>query len=239
MANVDQQTRRRRGRVPAMLRHCAAPIAALAIGLASPTAQAQGRPVFPPTRDVAVTYRVEHEGQVTSLRLAWSAGLRALRGDTLAGTPATIAGMPLPPGAWVVVDLNANRAFAAEDRSGLTLDLPQLASQAQSADSRLASTPARRLGSDRVANLPCIIWRIEPQAGMRSRRPLQVCLTADGVPLRAEEEGRRGRAEATAVQYRQQDAARFRPPQGGMAGGGLGGLLGDLLRGGGLSAPQP
>jgi hypothetical protein len=230
----------------------AAPVAIPAvISFATLAAAAQERPPFSPTRDVAVTYRVENGNQPTTARLAWSAELRALRADLPADTPASFGGVPLPPGAWAVVDLRANRAFAADDRTGLVIDLPQLAARAQAGERALAGARAHREGVSRVAGLPCTVWRLEPPARSPGRRPVRVCLTADGVPLRAEEEGRRARAEATSVVYGLQDATRFQPPQGGMAGnmgGALGRALGGMLRGGqggpqdmlrGLLGPRP
>jgi hypothetical protein len=51
---------------------CAAFIAMPAvIGFGTLAAAAQERPPFPPTRDVAVTYRMENGNQPTSARLAW------------------------------------------------------------------------------------------------------------------------------------------------------------------------
>jgi hypothetical protein len=232
--------------------HRAAPFVIPAvISFAALAAVEQQRPPFPPTRDVAVTYRVENGDQPTSARLAWSVDLRALRADLPAGTPASLSGVPLPPGAWVVVDLRAGRAFAADDRTGLVLDLPQLAARAQVGQRALAGARTVREGADRVAGLPCTIWRLEPPAKPPGRHPIRVCLSADGVPLRAEEEGRRARAEATSVAYGPQDATHFQPPQGGMMGsmsGALGRALGGMLRGGqggtqdmlrGLLGPRP
>ena len=104
---------------------------------------------------------------------------------------------------------------------------------------------------NRVAGLPCTIWRLETSARPPGHRPVCVCLTADGVPLRAEEEGRKARAEAIAIAYGPQDAIRFQPPQGGLAGdtgSALGRALGGMLRGGqggaqeilrGLLGPRP
>ncbi len=231
---------------------CAASVGMPAvISFAALAAAAQERPPFPPTRDVAVTYRVENGNQPTSARLAWSAELRALRADLPAGTPASFGGVPLPPGAWVVVDLRAGRAFAADDRTGLVIDLPQLAARAQAGERALAGARAHREGMNRVAGLPCTVWRLEPPARPPGHHPVRVCMTADGVPLRAEEEGRRARAEATSVAYGLQDATRFRPPQEGLAGdagGALGRALGGMLRGGqgsaqdvlrGLLGPRP
>jgi hypothetical protein len=232
--------------------HRVVPFAILVvISFAALAAVAQQRPPFPPTRDVAVTYRVENGNQPTSARLTWSVELRALRADLPAGTPASLSGVPLPPGAWVVVDLRSARAFAADDRTGLVLDLPELAARAQAGERALAAARAFREGVDRVAGLPCTVWRLETATKPPRGRPVRVCLTADGVPLRAEEEGRRARAEATAIAYGPQAAIRFQPPQGGLAGdtgGALGRALGGMLRGGqggaqdilrGLLGPRP
>lgn len=232
--------------------HRAALFAILAVvSFAALDAEAQQRPPFPPTRDVAVTYRVENGNQPTSARLAWSVELRALRADLPAGTPASLSGVPLPPGAWVVVDLRAARAFAADDRTGFVLDLPQLAARAQAGERALAGARAFREGVDRVAGLPCTVWRLKTATKPSKGRPIRVCLTADGVPLRAEEEDRRARAEATAVAYGPQAAIRFQPPQGGLVGdtgGALGRALGGMLHGGqggvqdmlrGLRGPRP
>ena len=224
------------------------------VGLATLPTAAQERPPFPPARDVAVTYRVEDgAGQPASARLAWSAALRMLRADAPAGAPASLGGVPLPPGTWAVMDLRAGRAFAAESRTGLVLDLPQLAAKAREGERALASARARRLGTDRIAGFTCTVWRLEPPpSSPGGRRPVRVCLTADGVPLRAQEEGRTARAEATAVAYGAQDAALFRRPDGGLAGGAsetLGRALGGVLEGGqgrgalealrGLLGPRP
>jgi hypothetical protein len=219
----------------------AGPVAILAVtSFAALAAAAQERPPFSPTRDVAVTYRVENDNQPTNARLAWSAELRALRADLPAGAPASFGGIPLPPGAWVVVDLRAGRAFAADDRTGLVIDLPQLATRAQAGERALAGARAHREGMSRVAGLPCTVWRLEPPARSPGRRLVRVCLTADGVPLRAEEEGRRARAEATSIVYGPQNATRFQPPQGGITGnmsGTLNKALGGMLRG--LLGPGP
>ncbi|WP_133293092.1 hypothetical protein [Dankookia rubra] len=219
----------------------AGPVAILAAtSFAALAAAAQERPPFSPTRDVAVTYRVENDKQPTNARLAWSAELRALRADLPAGTPASFGGIPLPPGAWVVVDLRAGRAFAADDRTGLVIDLPQLAVRAQAGERALAGARAHREGTSRVAGLPCTVWRLEPPARSPGRRSVRVCLTTDGVPLRAEEEGRRARAEATSIVYGPQNATRFQPPQGGITGkmsGTLNKALGGMLRG--LLGPGP
>ncbi len=216
-------------------------VALAAAPVAAAPAAAQDRPPFPPARDAAVTYRVwDGRGRPGEARVAWSAALRALRAEAAGPAAATTApgGVPLPPGARLVVDLRAGRAFAAEDRSGLVLELPRLAAAARRGERALAGARVRRLGADRVAGQPCTAWRVEPADGGRGR-PVHACLTADGVPLRLREEGGAARAEAVAVAYGPLDPALFAPPRGGVAGGAggaLGRALGGLL-GGGAAGP--
>lgn len=203
--------------------------------LAAQPAAAQDRPVFPPRRDVTVTYRVERDGQHLRIRLAWSSALRALRAEAETGAPASFGGMVLPPGSRVIIDRGAGRAFAVQDSSGLMLDLPRLASRAEASERAVSDARALRDGTDRVAGLPCTVWRLLPQSAPQKLRPIRVCVTADGVPLRAQEEGQRDKAEAISVHYGTQDQALFRPPQdgpGGDAGRVLGRLLDGFLRGG-------
>jgi hypothetical protein len=154
----------------------------------------------------------------------------------------------------VVLDLRAGRAFATEDRIGLVLGLPQLATQAQQVQRSLAGARVRRLGADRVAGVPCTTWRILSPAGssVSQRRPVRACITGDGVLLRALQEGGAAHAEARLVDYAAQNTALFEPPRRGSGGAGdslgraLGGLLGgsgqpggmqDRLRG--LLGPRP
>jgi hypothetical protein len=209
--------------------------ALLLLGNPARPAAAQDRPVLLPSRDVAVTYRVERDGQPLRIRLAWSSVLRALRAEAEPGAPASIGGIPLPPGSRVIIDRGAGQAFAVQESTGLTVDLPQLASRAEVSERDLLSAQARREGVDRVAGLPCTVWRLLPRSAPPKRRPIRVCVTGDGVPLRAQEEGSRNTAEAVSVHYGLQDQALFRQPQdglGGEAGRALGRVLGNFLRGG-------
>jgi hypothetical protein len=207
----------------------------LLFGIAARPVAAQDRPIFPPNRDVSVAYRVERDGQDLRIRVAWSSVLRALRLEADAGAPASLGGMPLPPGSRVIIDRGARRAFAVQDSTGLILNLPQLFSRAEASERELAAAQARREGVDHVAGLPCTVWRLLPRSDAPKRRPVRVCVTVDGVPLRAQEEGQRDKAEAISVRYGPQEQTLFRPPQsglGGEAGRTLGRVLGGLLRGG-------
>lgn len=207
----------------------------LFLGPVAQPAAAQDRPVFPPSRDVTVTYWVERDGQHWRIRLAWSSVLRALRAEAETGAPASIGGIPLPPGSRVIIDRRAGRAFAVQDNTGLMLDLPQLASRAEASERELSAAQAWREGVDRVAGLPCTVWRLLLRSASSQQRPIRVCITVDGVPLRVQGDGQRDKAEAISVRYGLQDQTLFRPPQGGLggeAGRALGRVLGGFLRGG-------
>ena len=171
----------------------------LAAWLATP-ALAQDRPEIFPTRDVAVTYRATSEGQTAELRMAWSAAQRLMRMDMPGGQGAMIvnqqtgAGFMVMPQMRMIMDMPADQAGAA-------------------ARFTQASETARftRDGSDRVANLPCTLWRVEDRG-----ETARICTTADGVTLRASGGGAvgRGTLEALTVDYAAQDGARFARPQG-------------------------
>ncbi len=164
--------------------------------LAAP-ALAQERPQALPTRDVTVTYRApEGAGEV---RMSWLAARNLMRMD-----------MPGNQG-WMVMPLQGGGSgFIVMQAQRMVMDLPP----AQAAEARrLTPGPNARFareGTDRVANTPCTVWRV--QDGQESGR---VCLTADGVTLRAEDASRPGnRLEATAIAYGAQDPSRFQRPQG-------------------------
>lgn len=179
------------------------PILAAALGatlgtlcLAGP-ALAQDRPQAFPTRDVAVTYRApDGAGEV---RMSWLAARGLMRMD-----------MPGGQGWMVLSPQGGGSGFIVMQAQRMVMDLPP----AQAAEAR-RMTPGpnarfTREGTDRVANTPCTVWRV--QDGRESGR---VCMTADGVTLRAEDANQPGnRLEATAIAYGPQEAARFQRPQG-------------------------
>jgi len=167
-----------------------------ALLLAAPPALAQDRPSLTPARDVAVTYRVAAEGQEGEVRMAWLAAQNLLR-------------MDLPGGqGWMLVNLRDGSGFLAMEPMRALMALPPGAS----AHERLSASPNARFareGEDRVAGTPCTNWRVEDQ-GEGGR----LCITADGVVLRADGTRRTGRMEAVAVAYGPQDPQRFRRPEG-------------------------
>jgi hypothetical protein len=198
------------------------PAAALAALLALPApAAAQQRPAFPPTRDVAATYRVSIAApgvpSVVELRFSARTGRARLDGD-------------LP--AYVLVDLNARRASIVMDQLGVMVDAPPAAGLDQALVLEDGKRFTRR-GSDVVAGLRCTVWDVVADAASGT-----ACVTADGVVLRAsghDRQGRTGSLEATRVTYGRQPEALFFPPPnvqrielGAAAGAALGGILGRL-----------
>jgi hypothetical protein len=169
--------------------------ALLAALLAALPAAAQDRPPSHPTRDVTVTYRAPDQGGAVRLSALAAQGL--LRID-----------LPGEQG-WMVSDARGG-GFLVLPQQRMVMDIAP--GQDGTLRHLLPSAAARfqREGSDRVAETPCTVWRVEDR-GARAR----LCITADGIPLRAEPIGRAGgRIEATAVTHAAQDAARFERPAG-------------------------
>ncbi|MBW8270956.1 hypothetical protein [Caldovatus aquaticus] len=202
--------RRHRSR---FLRPRPAAAAALALALAGGAAAAGAAPAqdsapsppLLPARDVAVTYRLTGPGGAGthSLRIAWLTAEGRVRLD-----------LPAELGGVMLLDRRAQRAFLVMDQHRLVVELPS-----GGEFPRLGELPpgARltREGRDRVAGLPCTVWRYQDHG--RSGR---ACITEDGVLLRASGPGAAGGAgddgalEAVAVAYGPQDPASFRPPPG-------------------------
>jgi hypothetical protein len=173
----------------------------LALLLLAAPAAAQDRPPLTPTRDVAVTYRLLGGGPQAgqqAIVIAWNAQLGAMRSDMPGGM------------GWMVADPRQGRAFMVMEQQRMVMDLPVGQVMQQHMNSPTATF--RREGSATVAGLPCTIWAVEDR-GNRGRS----CVTADGVPLRAEGTaagGQSGGMEATQVTFGPQDPARFQRPQG-------------------------
>jgi len=180
--------------------------AALALGgllaAITPATWAEGRPRIQPSRDVAVTYRVEGDaasavpgGIPGALRLSWDAAGQRLRAEPEGRTQA------------VIVDLRAHSVQMVDTtlRSALTLPVRDADLQPLTLDGARLT----RRGDDTVAGLPCTDWAVQSPRGAGT-----VCLTADGVTLRADGEvdGRRGAFTASSVSYGPQRAELFRVP---------------------------
>lgn len=170
------------------------------------SASAQDRPRIQPTRDVTVAYRVS--GAAASvvpggipgvLRLSWDAAGQRLRAEAEGRTQA------------VIVDLRAHSAQLLDTglRSALTLPVRDGDLQPLTLD----GAKLTRRGNDTVAGLACTNWDVQARRGSG-----MICLTADGVPLRADGDvdGRTGTFTAVTVSYGTLPADLFRAPPGFM-----------------------
>ncbi len=172
---------------------------ALACSLAALPALAQDRPAYMPTRDVSVAYRATGQGpgNGAEIRISWLASTGLMRVD-----------MPGGQGFMVANPRGNTPGFMVMEAQRMIMDVPTSQLPAASMQPS-ASARFTREGTARIANTDCTIWRLEDQG--RSGR---ACLTADGVMLRAEGDGRPGQIEATSVEYGPQDPARFQRPSG-------------------------
>jgi hypothetical protein len=185
-------------------------LTALAILLAAgvfSAGSAQERPPAMPTRDVAVSYKVD-DAPPTVDTVAWLASEGRIRteGKSLINR---VAHLIDTRGGGVVVVVDADRTFHDLGRVAAVMTRDILPVQ-----------PAAKLtkeGADSVAGHPCTVWRIEPEGEGDPDGARRACVTADGVPLRLVEGSGADASTlyvATSVAYGPQDPARFRIPAG-------------------------
>lgn len=170
--------------------------ALLVAALVSATARAAEHPPITPQRDVDITYRLtqvrEGAGALTQ-RMRWSVASGRLRVD------------PPTPGLYMIVDYRAKRMAVVKLAERAVLDVSTAGPGLPGA----AAGDYRRQDEAVVAGLACTNWLTTDAAG----RATTLCLTGDGVMLRAAQAGQ-ALLEATAVQYGAQDPAAFVPPDG-------------------------
>ena len=157
--------------------------------LAVPAATAEHPPTMP-QRDVDVTYRLlqANPGAPALMqRNRWSVSTGRLRVD------------PPTPGFYMIVDYRAKRMAVVKPAARAVLDVA-------SADPGLPGGYTQR-DAGSVAGLACTNWQTADAGG----RDTGLCLTADGVMLRASH-GEHVLLEAVAVSYAAQDPAAFIPP---------------------------
>ncbi len=185
-------------------------LTALAILLAagvSSAGSAQERPPAMPTRDVAVSYKVD-DAPPTVDTVAWLASEGRIRteGKSLINR---VAHLIDTRGGGVVAVVDADRTFHDLGRVAAVMTRDVVPVQ-----------PAAKLtkeGADSVAGHPCTVWRIEPEGEAGADEARRACITADGVPLRLVEGSGADASTlyvATRVAYGAQDPARFRVPAG-------------------------
>ncbi len=172
---------------------------AAAVMGAAGAAQAQDRPRYIPTRDVAVNYSVTSDQPgvpPTVLVRISAAGLMRIdageRGYLLFNSATSQTRWVLP-------------------QAGMFIDLPTrgslIANFLPEADAHFA-----RRGAATVAGLACTQWHVSVPRGNGD-----ACVTQDGVILRgtgADSRGHSGAIEATNVTYAPQPPATFEPPPG-------------------------
>jgi hypothetical protein len=181
-----------------MIQRMAMGLIAAAVAVPAMAQPAPSRPTLLPTRDVAVTYRLEGSDRVRGdINAAWSANQRMLRVDNESA-----------PG-WVLVDERTRRASMVMQQ-GLVMRLPDSPEIAMLMQDPGSQGRVTRGGPRTVAGLRCTDWRLDRNDGKGGT----ACLTADGVLLRMQQTGRREVLQATRVAYGPQDPARFRLPSG-------------------------
>ncbi len=164
----------------------------LALGGGGP-ASAQERPRLTPSRDVDVIYRIPGPGGPLEQRLRWGVAAGKLRVD------------PPSPGLFMVLDTASHRMDTVREADHTVLEVETSATVLPGGG---GGGVFIRRGTAEVAGLACTQWATLDNGG----KPALVCLTDDGVLLRAAGDGR-VLALATAVRYAPLDAAVFRIPQ--------------------------
>ncbi len=169
----------------------------LVVLLFAAPALAQDKPAITPQRDVDVTYAIASPvagSAPLSQRMRWSVGSGRLRVD------------PPAQDMYMVVDYRARRMMVVRpsDRAVLDLDAAGPGLPGAPSDGQFA-----RQAAESIAGLACTDWQTLDAAGVTA----VICLTADGVMLRASREGQI-LLQATSVSYAPQDAAAFDTPAG-------------------------
>ena len=154
------------------------------------------QPLLRPSRDVDVTYRAtaRQGGKEIEQRVRWLSASQTMRID------------PPSPGLHVIIDYPARRMSVVQDAARSVVEMAAPDSMADMIGGATATAFVRR-GEATVAGLGCIEWRTQD----REAHPVLVCITEDGVLLRAGTV-EQVRVIAVSVQYAPQDPAVFRIP---------------------------
>jgi hypothetical protein len=166
-------------------------IAMLAVCLASPALADQ--PLLRPSRDVEVIYRANTAAAVEQ-RVRWLAASQTMRID------------PPTPGLYVIIDYVARRMSVVREAERSVVDMAAPEGMADAISGKGAGSYVRH-GEAVVAGLPCTEWDTLD----RQSHPALICITSDGVLLRAGAQGQT-LVSAVSVQYVPQDPAAFRVP---------------------------
>lgn len=190
-----------------MIRGAVLAMAVIAPAAWAPSARSQDaasdRPPTAPTRDVDVLYRAHAGGRDVEQRYRFAHSVEKVRIDTPS------------PGLYLIVDRGAKHMDMVSEGDRSVLELPYDPAHT------MAGVPSdqalQRLGADTVAGVPCTEWRTPDKAG----HDVTVCMTADGVMLRARA-GATVLVQALSVGYGTLDPAVFAIPAGFKHGTGRG-----------------
>jgi hypothetical protein len=151
-------------------------------------------PLLLPTHDVDVTYRSTAGTQVLQQRMRWSVATQSMRID------------PPTTGVYVIIDYLTRRMSVVHDQEKSVVDMAAPAGMANVPGSTPAGKFVRR-GDAVVDGVDCREWDTTDRTG----QPADICVTNDGVLLRAGAQGH-PLVSAVNVQYGPQDPALFRVP---------------------------
>ena len=174
------------------------PLALLACLMAVP-AFADERPATIPTRDVDVTYEIFGSSggaaQMLSERMRWDVAAGRMRVD------------PPTSGVYMLLDYRSHRLVAVREAERTFIEMDAGGATATPGVGRNATF--RKLGAGTVAGVGCTEWDTRDSGG----KPVLVCLTNDGVLLRARDVDRT-LISAASVTYGPADPSAFAPPAG-------------------------
>ena len=183
-----------------MSRHAVLALLAAALCSGFP-AWSDDRPAIFPTRDVDVLYRMPQADapggpRVLEQRMRYGVSSHKLRVD------------PPSPGLYMIVDYASHHLETIRDAERMVMEIeapgPMPGGAGTSAAARF-----QRHGTAQVAGMACTEWETKDASG----QPALVCLTDDGVLLRAAGGGR-VLLEAMRVTYGTIDPTAFRIPDG-------------------------
>ncbi|HET7884085.1 MAG TPA: hypothetical protein VFL55_24575 [Acetobacteraceae bacterium] len=152
------------------------------------------QPLLRPNRDVDVTYRSATPQGTLEQRVRWLAAAQTMRID------------PAPSGLHVIIDYLARRMSVVRDATRSVVEMTAPDGMAGLAGAGTTMSFVRR-GEATVAGEHCTEWQTQD----RDSHPALVCVTSDGVLLRAGSEGQ-VRVSAVSVHYAPQDPGAFRVP---------------------------
>ncbi|HUN40963.1 MAG TPA: DUF4412 domain-containing protein [Acetobacteraceae bacterium] len=176
-------------------------LAATLCAAAQPAA-AQDHPLAKPSRDVMVEYHILNvqpgDHRSDTVRMYFTDGGMRLRIE------------PVGQPGYSIVDRSAHRMLLVMEPQHVYVEVAYDPNRIMTFDATDATF--RRIGHDTVAGLGCTVYNVARQG-----RESQVCLTDDGVMLRANSENpgqANGGMEAVSVTYAPQPASLFVPPPG-------------------------